>query len=62
MQFVLTFIEMILQDSAKNQKYIDQKISYVFNDKLTNEQAINIFSAYAETPESLNSYLKQVIQ
>jgi hypothetical protein len=62
MQFLLTFIEMILQDSAKNKKYIDQKINYAFNQKLTIEQAINVFSGYAETPVSLNSYLKEVIQ
>jgi hypothetical protein len=61
MQFLVTFIDMILQDSLNDQKYIKQKIKFAFNQKLTNEQAINVFSGYAETPESLNSYLKQVI-
>lgn len=62
MQFMLTFIEMILQDASNNKKFIQQKIPFAFNQKLTNEQAINVLSGYAETPESLNAYIKKVIQ
>jgi len=61
MQFLVTIIELILQDSSKAQKYIKAKIKFTFGEKLSNDQAISIFSAYAETPETLNDYLKQVI-
>ncbi|MEG3859985.1 DUF4435 domain-containing protein [Microcoleus sp. herbarium12] len=62
MLFLVTRIELILQDSSSPQKYIQQKIKFAFGEKLNNEQAISIFSAYAETPETLNDYLKQVIK
>jgi hypothetical protein len=62
MLFVVTMIELILQDSSHPKKYIEQKINFAFGQKLSNEQAISIFSAYAETPETLNDYLKQVIK
>jgi len=62
MQFLVTIIELILQDSSKAQKYIKAKIKFTFGEKLSNDQAISIFSAYAETPETLNDYLKQVIK
>jgi len=61
MQFLVTIIELILQDSSKAQKYIKAKIKFTFGEKLSNDQAISIFSVYAETPETLNDYLKQVI-
>ena len=50
----------ITQSNPK--KYVEQKIKFAFGQKLSNEQAIRIFSAYAETPETLNDYLKQVIK
>jgi len=62
MQFVVTIIELILQDSSKAKKHIKEKIKFSFGEKLSNEQAINVFSGYAETPESLINYLKQVIK
>lgn len=62
MQFVVTIIELILQDSSKAQKYIQAKINFTFGEKLSNEQAISIFSVYAETPETLKDYLKLVIK
>ena len=60
MQFLIAFIELILQDSLQAKKYIPQKIKFSFNQRLTNEQAIDIFSSYAETPESLEKFLQQV--
>ncbi|EAW38384.1 DUF4435 domain-containing protein [Lyngbya sp. PCC 8106] len=60
MQFLLTFIELILQDSIKSQRYLKNKIKFTFGEKINNEQAIKIFSAYAETPETLLKYLKEV--
>jgi hypothetical protein len=62
MQFLVTIIELILQDSSNAQKYIKSKIKFTFGEKLSNDQAISIFSTYAETPETLNDYLKQVIK
>jgi hypothetical protein len=62
MLFLVTMIELILQDSSNPKKYVEQKIKFAFGQKLSNEQAISIFSAYAETPETLNDYLKQVIK
>lgn len=60
LQFVITMIELILQDSSKSKIFIKEKVKFAFGDRLSNDQAIAIFSAYAETPESLNEYLKQV--
>lgn len=60
MEFLLTLIQLILQDSNTSQKCLKQKIKFTFGEKISNEQAINIFSGYAETPESLIEYLKQV--
>ncbi len=62
MLFLVTMIELILQDSSNLKKYVEQKIKFAFGEKLSNEQAISIFSPYAETPETLNDYLKQVIK
>ena len=62
MEFLLILIQLILQDSKKSQKYLTDKIKFIFSEKITNEQAINTFSGYAETPESLIDYLKEVTQ
>jgi hypothetical protein len=60
MQFLVTMIELMIQDSAKNKNYIKQKLNFTFGEKLSNEQALGIFSSYAETPESLIVYLQQI--
>ena len=57
MEFLVTIIERILHDSSNAQKYIKHKIKFTFGDKLSNEQAISLFSVYAETPETLKDYL-----
>lgn len=62
MQFLLMLIELILQDAKKTQNYLKQKINFSFAEKISNQQAINIFSGYAETPESLIGYLKQATE
>ena len=61
MQFLITFIDMILQDSSKERKYVSQKIKFPFSRKLTNQQAITIFSGEAETPESLKQFLQKTV-
>ncbi len=57
--FLIKFIELLLKDA--NSK--SEKIKFAFGDaaNLNNEQALKIFSAYAETPECLVSYLKGVL-
>ncbi len=62
MQFIVSIIELILKDSLEDKKYIQQTIKFTFSQRLSNDQAISIFSAYAETPQSLNAYLMQVIK
>lgn len=60
LQFVITMIELILQDSSKSKLFIKEKVKFAFGDRINNDQAIAIFSTYAETPDSLNEYLKYV--
>lgn len=62
MQFLIKFIQLLLQDANTNRTIIGSKISYAFGDNLSNQQAINIFEGYAETPETLNEYLQLVTQ
>jgi len=58
--FVIVFIELILQDSTKTKSFLKEKINFSFSNKLSNDQAVELFSSYAETPDSLNRYLQQV--
>jgi hypothetical protein len=58
MEFLLSLIELLLKDSRGNKDVIKDKIKFDFSDKLSHEQALNIFSRYAETPESLKTYIK----
>jgi hypothetical protein len=60
MQFILTFIELLILDSMNEKKFVKDRISFPFGSKISNDQAISIFSIYAETPDSLISYLRQV--
>lgn len=61
MAFLLKIIELLVTDSKKDKLYINQKISFIHNANLNNQQALDIFSSYAETPEKLINYLKTVI-
>jgi hypothetical protein len=60
LQFLIKFIQLLLQDSKTSKSVAASKINYAFNDNLSNQQAINIFEGYAETPESLIEYLQIV--
>jgi hypothetical protein len=69
MWFLLIFLRLILIDSNKSKLFISEKLTFAFNKDysspspiLSNEQALKIFSDHAETPESLNIYLMQVIK
>ncbi len=60
LQFVITMIRLIIQDSENAKSVIKNKVKFVFSDTISNDQAIAIFSPYAETPDSLIDYLKEV--
>lgn len=62
MQFLIKFIQLLLQDSNTSKSVVKTKINYAFGDNLSNQQAINVFEGYAETPESLIEYLRTVTQ
>jgi Protein of unknown function (DUF4435) len=63
LEFLIKFIQLILNDSVKTQSIVKNKIKFAFGDasSLNNEQALTIFSDCAETPDSLIFYLKQII-
>jgi len=58
LQFVVTMIDLLLQDSNKDKIFLKEKIKFSFSSKLSNEQAIQLFSDSAETPSSLMDYLE----
>ena len=62
MQFLLQFIHLLLRDAITTMTILKNKVSFAFGDgsSLNNEQAINLFEGYAETPESLRSYLASI--
>jgi Protein of unknown function (DUF4435) len=64
MQFLIKFIQLILHDSMSTKNVIRSKINFAFGDasNMNNEQAINIFEGYADTPDSLIEYLAYVTQ
>lgn len=59
MEFVVKIIELIILDSNKPKKFLKEKIAFSFSSKLSNEQAIALFSPYAETPNCLINYLQK---
>ncbi|MCU0444403.1 MAG: DUF4435 domain-containing protein [Microscillaceae bacterium] len=64
MQFLIKLIQLLLQDANNAKTTLKEKINFAFGDgsSISNEQAINIFEGYAETPESLIEYLKTIIE
>lgn len=58
MQFLLKFIQLLIQDSNSTQNILKAKANFAFGDNIVNQQAINIFEGYAETPASLVAYLQ----
>lgn len=66
LQFFIEFLRLILKDAAAPKVIFTTKtkLNFAFGDasSINNEQAISIFSGYAETPESLIEYLKQRTQ
>ncbi len=60
LHFLTTFIELLLQDAKTSKRFLSKKANFAFGDKLSNEQALNVFQTYAETPPQLNEYLEKV--
>lgn len=58
--FVRKFIELIILDSTTTKNNSKTKIDFLFG-PLSNDQAISVFSGVAETPDSLDLYLKAVL-
>jgi hypothetical protein len=64
MEFLLQVIKKILSDSYTSHNIVPTKIKFSFGNggSLSQEQLLNIFSTYAETPQELIDYLQKVIQ
>lgn len=62
LDFLLKMIKLILADSNKTNKIFKEKIKFSFGDgsSLNQQQLLNIFQAYADTPASLLDYLKKI--
>ncbi|MDR1244546.1 MAG: DUF4435 domain-containing protein [Endomicrobium sp.] len=62
MDFLLKIIKEILLDSYKTKSVIKEKFRFSFGDgsSLNQEQLLNIFEAYAETPQILTDYMEIV--
>lgn len=61
MEFLIKFIRALLTDSkSKTRQYTSKKIQFSFGDasSINNQQAITIFSSYADTPTELIDYIK----
>lgn len=61
--FLIQMIRDMLKDSRTDKKVVSAKIDFSFGDasSLGNQQALNIFEAYAETPQCLLDYLAFVV-
>lgn len=62
LQFVIKLLQLILSDAKNENRYLKNKITFLSGDGsgINNAMALNLFSAYAETPERLNEYLQEV--
>lgn len=64
LEFLIKMIREILKDSRTGKRVVSSKIDFSFGDgsNLGQQQALNIFEAYAETPKSLLDYLESIIK
>jgi len=63
LQFLVRFIQLLLIDSYTKKEVFKDKSEFAFGDgnSIDNQQVLNIFEGYAETPESLLEYIKSFI-
>lgn len=64
LEFLIKMIREILKDSRTKKKIVSSKIDFSFGDgsNLGQQQVLNIFEAYAETPKSLLDYLEFIVK
>ncbi|MBK8807446.1 MAG: DUF4435 domain-containing protein [Bacteroidales bacterium] len=64
LEFLVKIIQEILKDSRTEKKVVSSKIDFAFGDgsNIGQQQSLNIFEAYAETPKSLLDYLKFIVE
>lgn len=60
MEFLITILQLIIDDSKNAQSLIKEKINFSFDGALNHKRALNVFSNYANTPETLNDFLKSL--
>lgn len=61
MEFLITLLQLIIDDSKNNHDFIKNKINYPFDGALNHKRALSIFSNYATTPDSLNKFLSGIL-
>lgn len=61
LEFLITLLQLIINDSKNEQNYVKSKINYSFDGALNHKRALSVFTNYASTPESLNNFLKYII-
>lgn len=68
LQFVLQLLANLFKDANETQNYFRQKFKFKFGYHIggsalfiSHEQALNVFSAYAETPQELLDYLENAV-
>jgi translation elongation factor EF-1beta len=57
-EFLITLLQLMINDSKKEHNYVKNKINYSFDGMLNHKRALSIFTNYASTPESLNDFLR----
>ncbi|MDQ5928536.1 MAG: hypothetical protein QG594_310, partial [Bacteroidota bacterium] len=60
MEFLLTILQLIIDDSKNPESQIKDKINFSFHGALNHKRALNVFSNYAETPDALNDFVKSL--
>lgn len=60
LEFLLTLLQLIINDSKKEQHYVKNKINYSFDGVLNHKRALSIFTNYASTPKNLNDFLEKI--
>jgi hypothetical protein len=58
LDFMLKILNALITDSNTTKSFISKPIKY----SITNSQAVSQFSQYAETPEQLIEYIKQIVK
>lgn len=60
LEFLITLLQLIINDSKKEQYFVKSKINYSFDGALNHKRALSVFTNYASTPESLNDFLRNI--